>query len=472
MKRKLLPISLITVLSASLLAGCGKKNNVTLDDLFSNPLGTEQLSSIDMDVSVDIDASIDVSELFGSNTETIYLSSEKTDNYILSSMGDDVLDNKSFNKVNLPIAFEEEKANDTKMAAGLNLKYNVKAEPTILHGNGSVSYNVIGMSSNENYDTYICMNNDNTCTVYDYDNSNSIWHKVSIDAAALGIDLKAISNTSNLSAIFDTSLFEKLELKSNKKGYDVKGVLSMASVERKAMNVLASNTDALATVDDSLETIEQYIKDIKFDTEFIFDKDTKTLKEVTIELDKNSFNIPSVEINKFEINLVVNSINSESVTVPDDVKNNAEEAESPLLKSTIADTVEDEEYIPDEIDENLLYDVGDDNYPIENGEDTLAVLIFNKNVATREDIIEAISKTYMKQPNEAVLDAMVNMVNSNTLTKFTTNLENYQSWNTNNKMALVYFYGLGVFSNEDLASYGVDTNELADLYNDIYEHSK
>ena len=67
-------------------------------------------------------------------------------------------------------------------------------------------------------------------------------------------------------------------------------------------------------------------------------------------------------------------------------------------------------------------------------------------------------------PSEDILIIMTNMLNNNTLNQIS---KKYNKWNQNNKLAIAYFYGLGVFSLEDLSLYAVDTDEVISNYEEI-----
>ena len=95
------------------------------------------------------------------------------------------------------------------------------------------------------------------------------------------------------------------------------------------------------------------------------------------------------------------------------------------------------------------------------------MLVFGVDSVTNSDLSSAISAAGLNIPGDDVLSAMANLLNSYTVSKLTANLTSYSMWNDSNKMAIVYFYGLGVFSLDDLVSYGINADEITTKYTEL-----
>ena len=475
MKKKALIALTTFVMTTTLFSGCGKKEKVTAESLIENPFNGS-IECLDADYKIDASANIDVSALFnGITSNSINLSKNESEvlkqsNIELDGTEEKTEESEQNNELeNLdesnPIVYdigitststgtdtdaETETATTTdtlssSMDVSLSLKGNIQTNGEIGHTKGDMTYDVFGMSQTTPYESYVDFNKEEeTCTTYTYETDNDIWNR------------ETIENNENISMDsfkIKSEAFDSLSLETTDDGYVVTGSITLKNLRDAYKEELGTLTDALK--EDKNADISDELNDIKFNTTFTFDKKTKVLKKSVIKLDTKSVNIPSVEVNKLEVEITVNNTDEVEVVIPEDVFNNAVDSSKSILDGI---TQSDESDTPFDVEENVT----------DTNESNMATLVFGKQTITSDDITAAISGTYMDQPDDGVINAMVNIMNSYSASKFATNLDSYNTWNEENKLAIVYFYGLGVFSIDDLSTYNVDTAYIMETYDEIH----
>lgn len=424
-KKTLLVLSVATM--CILFTGCGKKEKVTANELLENPFGKGEIESMDADANIDLTISLDMSTLMGEFSEDGEL-------YEDTSVENDTIEGLDQSD---PTGFDLEETEDS---FALDIKFSIdakiKTDNDTSYLKGDITYDIFGMSETMTEETYIQKDEDSK-TTYDYDADYEEWYKVTED-----IEENTEENTEDYKAILDMlsiELFTDCEAKSTKDGYDVTGVASVDKIVELAL-------DGSETEEEVTELINE-VKKYDFNVTIKFNKD-KVIKEIIVECKKNNEEKLSLDIKEFNFNIVFNGINNVDVSVPDEVLENA---------------------ISNDFDD--YYDNTTEEYDIDDSDveaNVMAYEIFGETTITSYDIIDAISKTYMEMPDDDIITAMVNMVNSYTVEKFTKNLASFNQWNEDNKMAVVYYYGLGVFTIDDLEKFGADRYYILEEYDNIH----
>ena len=241
------------------------------------------------------------------------------------------------------------------------------------------------------------------------------------------------------------------------------------------------------------------------DVDLSYDKD-KILRSVCISYDKDN-KASSVKVNSFDIKITIDKVNGDEMTIPEDVIKSAvsedtterDSTETPKEDATEAvdetkkDSKKNKGTSTEEVtitDSNKTSDIDiseknskntegqtevqteaaseEDVYEVtDSNESNLATLVFGTSTVTETDITQVIASAGLSAADESVVSAMVNLLNSYTVSKLTANLSSYSMWNDANKEAIIYFYGLGVFSLDDLVSYGISAEEITNGYSEI-----
>lgn len=190
---------------------------------------------------------------------------------------------------------------------------------------------------------------------------------------------------------------------------------------------------------------EKTIKNASCKVVLQYKKNTEKLTEVKIKC-QNIDIVSYGKIDEINIDVVIGNINEGKINVPEQVLPDYEEVAVEVKNQNNTDI------------------------PLENDTDVspvLASLVYNVSFVTSDVIEQSINDSHMLMPSEDILIIMTNMLNNNTLNQISKKLQMYNKWNQNNKLAIAYFYGLGVFSLEDLSLYAVDTDEVISNYEEI-----
>lgn len=419
-KRAILTLTIISMCLA--LIGCGKKDKITASDLLENPFGKEKVESMDIDADINTTLSLDMSILMGK------ISSDK------NGKEDTSVDNDTLEGIDQsdPTGFDlEDEETMTSFDVSFALDANIKYDKDTQYVNGNITYDVFGISDSVNKEEYIQLE-DGIKKTYTYDNNDKRWYETHTD-------INENANIENVLNLLSMDIYSDCEAEATKDGYEITGVAATDKITDFVLDTEMVPSEQKELIDE----VNKY----DFYVTMKFDKN-RVIKEINIDCKKNTEETVSVEVKNLVFNITFNSINNVKVTVPDDI---TEDTVYPNLEEVT------EEY---DIDES------------ETESNVMAYEIFGKTSVDTYDITDVISKTYMKMPDDDVIVAMVNMVNSNTVEKFTKNLESFNQWNEYNKIAVVYYYGLGVFTMEDLEKYGCDRDYILQEYNERHNIEK
>lgn len=267
-KRGLVSVVLATVMIVGGLTGCGTEK-VTAESLVSNAFGSDEVKSLDADVTLNLDMDVDASELTGS---------------------------------------------DTTMNIAIGLDCNVKSTEDVAYTDGKATISFFGTKTKADVKTYADIKEG---VVYNYDEDSDSWTKSDLDSSSF--DFSSVSNK------IDTSVFENLELaetKSKDEDYTVTGTIS----SKKLQDLLGEDlSDFTSGVDPS----ELDLDNLNFDVTMTFDRSSKLIKVMSYSVDPKAFDSDSYTINKFDFSITLNSLNeNDDLSIPEDVTKNAVEKDT------------------------------------------------------------------------------------------------------------------------------------------------
>lgn len=267
-KRGLVSVVLATVMIVGGLTGCVAEK-VTAESLVSNAFGSEEVKSLDADVTLNLDMDVDVSELTGS---------------------------------------------DTTMNIAIGLDCNVKSTEDVAYTDGKATISFFGTKTKADVKTYADIKEG---VVYNYDEDSDSWVKSDLDSSSF--DFSSISNK------IDTDVFENLELaetKSKDEDYTVTGTIS----SKKLQDLLGED---LSDFTSGVDTSELDLDNLNFDVTMIFDRSSKLIKVMSYSVDPKAFDSDSYTINKFDFSITLNSLNeNDDLSIPEDVTKNAVEKDT------------------------------------------------------------------------------------------------------------------------------------------------
>lgn len=267
-KRGLVSVVLATVMIVGGLTGCVAEK-VTAESLVSNAFGSEEVKSLDADVTLNLDMDVDVSELTGS---------------------------------------------DTTMNIAIGLDCNVKSTEDVAYTDGKATISFFGTKTKADVKTYADIKEG---VVYNYDEDSDSWVKSDLDSSSF--DFSSVSNK------IDTDVFENLELaetKSKDEDYTVTGTIS----SKKLQDLLGED---LSDFTSGVDTSELDLDNLNFDVTMIFDRSSKLIKVMSYSVDPKAFDSDSYTINKFDFSITLNSLNeNDDLSIPEDVTKNAVEKDT------------------------------------------------------------------------------------------------------------------------------------------------
>lgn len=267
-KRGLVSVVLATVMIVGGLTGCGTEK-VTAESLVSNAFGSDEVKSLDADVTLNLDMDVDASELTGS---------------------------------------------DTTMNIAIGLDCNVKSTEDVAYTDGKATISFFGTKTKADVKTYA---NIKEGVVYNYDEDSDSWVKSDLDSSSF--DFSSVSNK------IDTDVFENLELaetKSKDEDYTVTGTIS----SKKLQDLLG---EGLSNFTSGVDTSELDLDNLNFDVTLTFDRSSKLMKVMSYSVDPKAFDSDSYTINKFDFSITLNSLNeNDDLSIPEDVTKNAVEKDT------------------------------------------------------------------------------------------------------------------------------------------------
>lgn len=218
------------------------------------------------------------------------------------------MQNSEVQSIDMDILMDMEmkvKIDDVTMKMKMEADVNCQSEENISYVNGSVLVEAMGMEMEQELKMWADDKNS-----YSYDSESENWIKSSVNQESFNLNFEK----------FDTELFTDLVLLESEKEatfYTVTGKVSFEDL----MEITEADMSSLTGDMDVDFDWDEFC----FNTTFVFDKDTKNLKEAKFEMN-DSFESDDelAEISKFEISFKINSVGETlDLEIPEEVEDEA-----------------------------------------------------------------------------------------------------------------------------------------------------
>lgn len=271
MKKKLLLVVCICIISMLAMVGCGSVSSASI--LLDMAKNTKEVKSVDMNIKMvmDMDTTTD--------------------------------------------------GNTTNAKIDFDMNGKVITDPEVCMIDGKMDMSFLGMNESMNLKSYSAKEEDGSYTSYTYDESKSVWVKIntSIDKEGLG----ELANFESMNGIFDNFvLSEETTTVNNVNCHKLAG-----TVEGEDLSKMLGGVESLGS------SFGDSIKGLKVNVELYVN--AKDMVPVQIKLDFKDSDIASsmgitdgstVKINEYYITMTYNGINTiDKLEVPEDVKASAVE---------------------------------------------------------------------------------------------------------------------------------------------------
>ena len=201
--------------------------------------------------------------------------------------------------------------------------------------NGTVNYNVFGMSKEKALEMYDSIDGDSQIS-YSYDSENDTWTRseTDIDKSSNADMLKQLNDIDYTKIYNKLTLAKKTEDFNGTEAYHISGDITGADMKE----IITQNKDMLGESfdEDSLESAN--LDSLVIGTDFYFAKKDAKLIGVKMDLSKTDFikllsseesneDLETAEFTDFHINLTLNSVNDYTFEVPSDIIDKAVDEE-------------------------------------------------------------------------------------------------------------------------------------------------
>lgn len=422
--KRVVSVILASGMILSCFTGCGTEK-VTAEDLVNNAYGSDGIKSLDADLSLDIDLDFDASAIIG-------LYGDSTDES----------DSSSKTMMNLAVGFDG----------------NMKATSDLAYVGGSANIGIFGTKTEVKAESYTDIKNQ---VSYTYDADSDVWAKTDITDASQLFDTDSLDKYMSSDILTDLVLVNGDDKKADT--YEVTGVASYESIK----DALGDKADELFSGYD--------VDGTSANVTMNFDRKTKQIKDVTVTVDPDSVNSDDFVINQFEIKVTVNALNEDvNLEIPKDVIDNCVESGSINIDEGFGIPVDDSDYDATDIDSSSEDETSDfDSIESETAsnpnEKTLSQFYFESDSLSSEDVKQILSYYYsgIDNMNQDAFVSFASFMNDYTFTTFDANLDAYDSWGSEDKIALAIMYDLGIVDDSLLYDHNVSTDNVQS-YVDIY----
>ena len=420
-KQKVITIVLASGMLIACFSGCGFEK-VTAEDLVNNAYNMDAIESLDADIALVMDVDVDAASLF-----TPYNADEDSDS-------------------------DSDSKTSTKMNVTLDIDGNAKAANDLAYISGNVEAGIFGMTYKvENY------TDAKNGVSYSYDSESDAWVKSDLEDDSDSFDLETLKQYASSDIFEDLVLVNEKDKKAET--YEVSGTISYDSI-----------ADLLGDkVDDMFSGFDP--KGMTLDTTMNFDRKTKQLETMKVSVDPDSMNTDVLDINEFSITVTINSLKDVKLAIPKDVKNNAIEEGS--------STIDDDDFLIDDMEVYPEWSETEDNeFGMEDSESetaesenqtpqstdgqTLAQFYLETDNLTVSDVKDILSVYYNQvgdmDPN--AIASFATFMNDYTFDTFDANLDTYEDWASEDKIALAIMYDIGLVDDELLSEHNVSLDSV------------
>lgn len=315
---------------------------------------------------------------------------------------------------------------DTKTNFAVNLDCDMQATKDVAYTEGKATVELSGEKTELEIKNYTDIKNKN---VYTYVKDSYSWATSALD-----------SSFNSISDKLGINLLGKLasaKVKSKGDSYIVTGKVSYKDIKDFI-------GEEIIGLPDDINIDKLNLNKLSFNVKMTFDKSSKVLKSIVYSVDTKDFKSDDYTLNKFEITTTIKGINKNNdLSIPEDVDGG---------RSTFEITTTESQSGVDTSEEP----------PMNNSQKNLAQLYLSKDSISKEDIESVLVNYYpnIKNLNPEAMDSLLAFFNNYTADEFAKQLDAYDSWSDNDKIALSILYDIGVVDDETLSTFSISSVDI------------
>lgn len=315
---------------------------------------------------------------------------------------------------------------DAKTNFAVNLDCDMQATKDVAYTEGKATVELSGEKTELDIKNYVDIKNK---TVYTYVKDLYSWARSALDSSFNSI--------------------------SDKLGINLLGKLASAKVKSKGDNYIVTGKvsykdikdfigEGIIGLPDNIDIDKLNLDKLSFNVKMTFDKSSKVLKSIVYSVDTKDFKSDDYTLNKFKITTTIKGINKNNdLSIPEDVDGGRSTLKLVTTEGTSGvDTSEEP--------------------PMNNSQKNLAQLYLSKDSISKEDIESVLVNYYsnIKNLNPEAMDSLLAFFNNYTADEFAKQLDAYDSWSDNDKIALAILYDIGVVDNETLSTFSISSVDI------------
>ena len=334
------------------------------------------------------------------------------------------LGTKEVKSLDVNVVFDLDMSAKTSFA--VNLDCDMQATKDVAYTEGKANIDLSGEKTELDIKNYVDIKNK---TVYTYVKDLYSWARSALDSSFNSI--------------------------SDKLGINLLGKLTSAKVKFKGDNYIVTGKvsykdikdfigEGIIGLPDNIDIDKLNLDKLSFNVKMTFDKSSKVLKSIVYSVDTKDFKSDDYTLNKFEITTTIKGINKNNdLSIPEDVDGGRSTLKLVTTEGTSGvDTSEEP--------------------PMNNSQKNLAQLYLSKDSISKEDIESVLVNYYpnIKNLSPEVMDSLLAFFNNYTADEFAEQLDTYDSWSDNDKIALSILYDIGVVDDETLSTFSISSVDI------------
>lgn len=328
--------------------------------------------------------------------------------------------------VNVVFDLDMSANSDAKTNFAVNLDCDMQATKDVAYTEGKANIDLSGEKTELDIKNYVDIKNK---TVYTYVKDLYSWARSALDSSFNSI--------------------------SDKLGINLLGKLASAKVKSKGDNYIVTGKvsykdikdfigEGIIGLPDNIDIDKLNLDKLSFNVKMTFDKSSKVLKSIVYSVDTKDFKSDDYTLNKFKITTTIKGINKNNdLFIPVDVDGGRSTFKLVTTESQLGvDTSEEP--------------------PMNNSQKNLAQLYLSKDSVSKEDIESVLVNYYsnIKNLSPEAMDSLLAFFNNYTADEFAKQLDTYDSWSDNDKIALSILYDIGVVDDETLSTFSISSVDI------------
>lgn len=315
---------------------------------------------------------------------------------------------------------------DTKTSFTVNLDCDIQATRDVAYTEGKATVELSGEKTELDIKNYVDIKNKN---VYTYVKGLDSWATSALDSS-----FNSISDKLGINLL---SKLASAKVKSKGDNYIVTGKVSYRDIKDFI-------GEEIIGLPDDINIDKLNLDKLSFNVKMTFNKSSKVLKSIVYSVDTKDFKSDDYTLNKFEITTTIKGINKNNdLSIPEDVDDG---------RSTFEITTTESQSGVDTSEEPHM----------NNSQKNLAQLYLSKDSVSKEDIESVLVNYYpnIKNLNPEVMNSLLAFFNNYTADEFAKQLDTYDSWSDNDKIALSILYDIGVVDDEILSTFSISNVDI------------